>query len=210
MELLVATSNAHKVQELRGIFAGLGVRVLGLGDVQPLAGGGGWVEPVEDGGSFEANARLKAVSYARQAGRACLADDSGLEVDALGGEPGVESAYYAGHEGTRFERDARNNAKLLAALHGVPDERRTARYVCSICVAGADGGVLLTSRGTFEGRIGHQPRGGNGFGYDPLFIVADGRTAAELSEAEKNARSHRGEAARKVAGELGRVLGMSR
>lgn len=197
MRLLIATSNAHKVDELRGIFDVMGVAVEGLGDVAAPAGG--WVEPDETGRTFAENARIKAVSYARQSGRACLADDSGLEVDALGGLPGVDSAYYAGRDGGRAERDARNNAKLLDALRDVADGQRSARYVCSICIARPDGGIIAESRGTYEGRIGREPRGSNGFGYDPLFVQEDGRTAAELSDAEKNARSHRGSAARGLA-----------
>ncbi|PKN44285.1 MAG: non-canonical purine NTP pyrophosphatase, RdgB/HAM1 family [Deltaproteobacteria bacterium HGW-Deltaproteobacteria-17] len=194
-ELLAATSNPHKLHELRAIFAPLGVGVLGLGDIP----GGPFAEPIEDGGSFESNARIKAVAYARMTGRVCVADDSGLEVLALGGAPGVDSAYYAGRDGTRAQRDARNNAKLLAALAGVPEEQRTARFVCSMCAADPDGSVLATSRGEFTGRIGFEARGVNGFGYDPLFVTSDGRTSAELSDAEKNARSHRGAAARAMA-----------
>jgi XTP/dITP diphosphohydrolase len=197
MRLLIATSNAHKIDELRGIFGVMEISVEGLGDAAAPAGG--WVEPDETGRTFAENARIKAVSYARQSGRACLADDSGLEVDALGGLPGVDSAYYAGREGSRAERDARNNLKLLEALMDVPDEGRAARYVCCICVARPDGGIIAETRGTYEGRIGRVPRGNNGFGYDPLFVQADGRAAAELTDAEKNARSHRGNAARALA-----------
>jgi XTP/dITP diphosphohydrolase len=125
-----------------------------------------------------------------------LADDSGLEVDALGGAPGVHSAYYAGKFATRVERDPANNAKLLKALEGVPDAQRTARVVCVLCIARPDGTILAESRGTFDGVIGHAPRGANGFGYDPLLVLPDGRTSAELSSDEKNARSHRGNALR--------------
>lgn len=203
MELLAATSNAHKLDELRAIFAPIGVRVLGLNDVP----GGPFPEPVEDGETFEANARIKALAYARMTGRVCLADDSGLEVEALGGAPGVHSAYYAGTAGARPERDARNNAKLLAALAGVPDEKRGARFVCCMCLADATGRVLAESRGTYEGRIGSAARGNNGFGYDPLLILPDGRSSAELSEAEKNARSHRGAAARLIGPRLVSLIG---
>lgn len=203
MDLLIATSNPHKLDEFRGILAPLGVRVHSLADVSR---GAPVPEPDETGRTFEANARLKALAYASMFGVPCLADDSGLEVDALGGEPGVDSAYYAGKDGTRAERDARNNAKLLAALRQVPDDRRTARYVCCICVASADGRVLHEARGTFEGRIGHEPRGTNGFGYDPLFITADGRAAAELTDDEKNARSHRGAAGRQIVARLRSTL----
>lgn len=192
MDLLAATSNPHKLDELRAIFAPAGIRILGLSDIP----GGPFPEPIEDADTFEANARIKALAYARMTGRTCLADDSGLEVDALGGAPGVHSAYYAGAPGGRAERDARNNAKLLAALEGVPAERRAARFVCCMCIADPEGRILAESRGTYEGRIGFEPRGSNGFGYDPLLLLPDGRTSAELTEAEKNARSHRGAAAR--------------
>lgn len=201
-EVLAATGNPHKLDELRAIFAGAGLRVIGLGDVA----GGPFPEPVEDGGTFEANARIKALAYARLTGRLCLADDSGLEVDALGGAPGVHSAYYAGTEGTRPERDARNNAKLLAALAGVPAAQRGARFVCCMCVAGPDGRVLAETRGEFAGTIAQSPRGNNGFGYDPLLVLDDGRSSAELSEAEKNGRSHRGAAARLMAPRLAALL----
>jgi XTP/dITP diphosphohydrolase len=164
-------------------------------------------EPEEDAETFEGNAAIKAVYYARATGMVCLADDSGLMVDALGGAPGVRSARYAGGGGvgaTRAERDAANNAKLLGELAGVPDAHRTARFVCAMVLASPAGEILATTRGTFEGRIGLAPKGSNGFGYDPLLVIDDGRTSADLSEAEKNARSHRGEAARAMVGEMGR------
>ena len=138
----------------------------------------------------------EAVAYAKALGATVLADDSGLEVDALGGAPGVHSARYAGVGAGRAERDAANNARLLRELAGVPHARRTARFVCVLCVARPDGSILAEARGHFEGWIGEAPRGSNGFGYDPLLVLADGRTSAELSPAEKNARSHRGNALR--------------
>ncbi|HVZ92868.1 MAG TPA: RdgB/HAM1 family non-canonical purine NTP pyrophosphatase [Phycisphaerales bacterium] len=203
-DLLAATSNPHKLDELRAIFSPLGFRVLSLADVGP-PGGGSFPEPVEDGETFEANASKKAVAYARMTGRPCLADDSGLVVDALGGEPGVHSAYWAGVGSNRAERDAANNKKLIEALRDVPRHERAARFVCVMALARPDAGsrdgarVLATTRGEFEGRITDRPRGSNGFGYDPLLEFEDGRTSAELSEAEKNARSHRGRAARAMA-----------
>ncbi len=200
MELLVATTNPHKLEEVSAVLGGLGVRIVGLGDI-----GGAFEEPVEDQDTFEGNARLKALHYARVSGRACLADDSGLEVDALGGRPGVYSARYAGIGETRAERDEANNAKLLRELGGVADAERTARFVCAMCIAEPDGRVVAEARGTFEGVIGHAPRGANGFGYDPLLVLPDGRTSAELSPEEKNARSHRGEATRLIAEQLSRV-----
>lgn len=204
MNLLIATSNPHKLEEMREIFGAAGIEIEGLADIS----GGPFPEPQEDGETFEANARLKALAYARMTGRVCLADDSGLEVDALGGAPGVHSAYYAGHEGTRAQRDARNNAKLLTALADVSDEKRAARFVCCMCVADPKGAILATGRGHFAGRIGRGARGGNGFGYDPLLVLEDGRSSAELSSQEKNARSHRGAAARAIAPALAAALAL--
>ena len=127
----------------------------------------------------------------------CLAEDSGLEVDALGGKPGVVSARYSGTSGTREERDRANNQKLLAELAGVDSGRRQARFVCAMCVADPDGSIVATSRGTYEGVVTDEPRGHNGFGYDPLLYLPDvGKTSAELTPEQKNARSHRNEAAR--------------
>ncbi len=205
-EIVLATANPHKVEEMRAIFASAGVPVIGLAD---LPGGAAIPEPSETGRTFEANARLKALVYARATGRVCLADDSGLEVDALGGAPGVDSAYFAhgfGNAAPRAERDGANNAKLLAMLDGVPPERRGARFVCVMVAAAPDGTVLAESRGHFEGRIGEAPRGSNGFGYDPLLVLADGRTSAELPPDEKNARSHRAAAARVIAPTLAALL----
>jgi XTP/dITP diphosphohydrolase len=199
VEILLATGNAHKVEEVRGILAPAGVRVLCLADVP---GAGDLEEPVEDADTFEGNARIKAVYYAKQTGRACIADDSGLEVDALGGEPGVLSARYAGVDGARAVKDKANNAKLLRALAGVAEGERRARFVCAMCAVDAAGNVLAQTRGHFDGVIGFEEKGTGGFGYDPLLVLADGRTSAELSAAEKNGRSHRGAAAREMAGIL--------
>jgi XTP/dITP diphosphohydrolase len=223
--VLFASTNPHKVDEVRAILGEHGIEVVGLEDVRvvtgrvgpppaslrsapsPLRGEGGGSaadlpEPEEDADTFEGNAAIKAVYYARATGMVCLADDSGLMVDALGGAPGVRSARYAGIGSTRAERDAANNAKLLRELAGVPDAHRTARFVCAMVMASPEGEILATTRGTFEGRIGLAPKGSNGFGYDPLLVIDDGRTSAELTEAEKNARSHRGEAARAMVGYL--------
>lgn len=188
-KLIVATSNPHKVEEISAVLAPLGIACEAL----PA---GSIPEPVEDGETFEANARIKARAYARALGAPVIADDSGLEVDALGGAPGVHSAYYAGTGSTRAERDAANNARLLRELAAVPDAGRGARFVCVLCVARPDGSIEAESRGTFDGIIGRAPRGSNGFGYDPLLVLPDGRTSAELSGEEKNARSHRGNALR--------------
>ncbi|MEQ9097428.1 MAG: RdgB/HAM1 family non-canonical purine NTP pyrophosphatase [Phycisphaerales bacterium] len=198
--ITIATANPGKVAELRPIFAELGVQVVGLADLATPTS-----EPNETGDSFEANATIKAIEYARQTGTACLADDSGLVVDALGGAPGVISSHYAADGGVdprpRRERDAANNARLLGDLKDVPDAERSARFVCVMVLASPRGEVLARSEGAFEGRIARAPRGGHGFGYDPLFLVAPGfdRTSAEMSPDEKNARSHRARAARRMA-----------
>jgi XTP/dITP diphosphohydrolase len=128
-----------------------------------------------------------------------MADDSGLVVDALDGEPGVLSARFAGVGNTRTERDAANNTLLLERLQTIPQEKRTARFVCAICVADPDGTIVGESTGTFEGVIGSEPVGTNGFGYDPLLFVPEmNKTSAQMTSEEKNTRSHRGEAVRKV------------
>ncbi len=192
MRILFASSNPHKLKELHAIFDGTDIELVGLDTVANIP-----PEPVEDGDTFEANARLKARYYAAKLAQPCLAEDSGLEVDALNGAPGVYSARYAGVEGNRDERDAANNQKLLRELAAVPDEKRAARFVCAMCLARPDGSIITEHRGTYEGRIAHVAAGENGFGYDPLLYVPDaGCSSAELSPEKKNARSHRGAAAR--------------
>lgn len=180
MRLLFATTNQGKVEELAGM-VGPGVQVCSLRDVP------GYPEVVEDGETFEANARKKAEAAYRATGLAALADDSGLCVDALGGRPGVHSNRYA--PGTDRDRCV----KLLAELEGVPDERRTAAFVCALALRLPDGRMVV-EHGRCEGRIGHGMRGTNGFGYDPLFVLASGATMAELTREEKAAISHRGRA----------------
>ncbi|MBX3375134.1 MAG: RdgB/HAM1 family non-canonical purine NTP pyrophosphatase [Phycisphaeraceae bacterium] len=198
--ILFASSNPHKLNEVRAILEPLGFHVDGLDALPAIP-----PEPDEDEETFEGNARLKALFYARTTGRPCLADDSGLEVDALGGAPGVRSARYAGAGGTRAERDRANNERLLRDLAHVPPAQRSARFVCAMCLAAPDGRILAESRGTFEGTIIDTPRGTHGFGYDPLLLVPDaGCTSAELPPEDKNRRSHRGAAARGVARALGR------
>lgn len=201
MKVLLATSNPHKIREVGQVLAPLGIEVVGLDDLDEVP-----PEPVEDEDTFEGNARLKAVGYARATGLRCLAEDSGLEVDALDGEPGVLSARYAGVSGTRDERDRANNEKLLRRIAGVPEKDRAARFVCAMCLADPDGTVVAETRGTYEGVITLEPRGENGFGYDPLLYLPDvDRTSAELPPKEKNARSHRGVAARAMAEKLGEL-----
>lgn len=194
MKILFATSNPNKVRELVLVLAPLGHEVVDLSAYPNLQ------EPVEDGATFAANAKLKAQSYARQTGETCLAEDSGLEVDALGGRPGVHSARYSGQQGPREVVDRANNALLLRELQGVPLEQRGARFVCAFCMADADGHVVAEASGSFEGVIALEAKGNNGFGYDPLFFVPDANcTSAELSKEQKTARSHRGQAARQLA-----------
>jgi XTP/dITP diphosphohydrolase len=200
VKLLFASTNSNKIAEVRAILEPYGIRVIGLKDIGDA---GDLPEPDEDGETFADNARIKAVYYARAAGRWTLADDSGLAVDALGGDPGVRSARYAGSGDTRAKRDQANNLKLLQALATVPDEMRMARFVCAMCLADAEGQVVAETRGTVEGVIGHEPHGHNGFGYDPLFRLPQlGCTSAELPPDRKNALSHRGDAARQMAAKM--------
>ena len=182
--LLLGTTSQGKIAELREIFAGLPTELLVPSDV------GLALDPEETGETLAENARLKAEAFAAASGLPALADDSGLEVDALNGEPGVRSKRYAGPNAT----DADRIALLLRKLSGVPDERRTARFRCVMTLATPDG-IVGTVDGTCEGRIAHAPRGTNGFGYDPIFLLPDrGKTMAELAAREKHAISHRGRA----------------
>ncbi len=195
--LVVATRSAHKLRELRDMLRLGGVDLVSL-DELGVAG-----EPTEDGLTFETNAKIKARFAARATGLPALADDSGLEVDALDGRPGVRTRRYAGPNAT----DAENNAKLLHELSGVPPGLRGGRYVCVLALALPDpdspGGLrLLSRRGTTRGRIALELRGDGGFGYDPLFEPArerpGGRTFGQYAPAEKDAISHRGRAARRM------------
>jgi len=193
-KLLVATRNKGKLAELRELVTDLDVELLSLDDT-PRAP----ADVVEDGRTFDANARKKAWEYARATGLITLADDSGLEVDALSGEPGVRSARYAGPRAT----DGENNRLLMTRLSDFEHEERAARFRCVLAVADPDGPLgseIHLESGVCEGRIVSGPRGTGGFGYDPLFVptAADGRTLAELRGEEKNAISHRAEAARKM------------
>lgn len=193
--LLLASRARHKVRELKELLD-LPDVVLLTPDDAGLTG-----EPVEDADSFAGNARIKARFYAARAGLPTLADDSGLEVDALGGRPGVYTRRYAGPDAT----DAQNNARLLEELEGIPPERRSARYHCVLAFLDptAPHPTEILRHGTFEGRIALAPRGDGGFGYDPIFEpVAEppgGRTVGQMSAAEKHALSHRGQAARAMA-----------
>ena len=191
-KLLVATTSSGKRREIAAVLADLPFDCVSLADLDPLP------EPVEDGETFLANATKKALHYARLTGLLTLADDSGLEVDALGGAPGVFSARYAGEPAD----DAANNARLVAVLADVRPEKRGARFRCVLVLVDGDR-VLASTEGTIEGRIIDVPRGANGFGYDPHFLVPDlEKTTAELTPEHKNRISHRGQAVRAMKAKL--------
>jgi XTP/dITP diphosphohydrolase len=230
MDLFFGTTNPGKLRELRRLVAGLPIRVLSTEDLGRPA-----PEVEEDGATFAENAAKKAAEFARFTGVHALADDSGLCVDALGGEPGVRSARWSDEEpgpepaspvcdlpgvaaaelgpvAGRAARDERNNDKLLRALQGVPDARRGAEYQAVLCLARPDGSVLASVVGRCRGRIGYVRRGTGGFGYDPLFLTGvegDGgqRTMAELGPEEKDAVSHRGQAFRELVPVLAGLAG---
>ena len=192
MKLLIATTNAGKFAEVKAFFDALPLEILSLKDL------GRWPEVVEDGASFEANALKKAKTLARFLGLVTLADDSGLEVDALDGAPGIYSARYAGEEGD----DRKNNEKLLAAMKEVPEDKRGARFVCALalCAPDANGQQEWVFRASCEGRIAFALKGQNGFGYDPLFFYPPfGKTFGEIDRETKATVSHRGKALRKLA-----------
>ena len=198
MDIVLATTNPHKLEEAIATLHPLGLRVIGLNDFDKS-----FEEPVEDAETFAGNAAIKAIGYAKMLGTRCLADDSGLVVDALGGRPGVHSARFAGIGATREQRDDANNKLLLKELQKVSIDQRTARFVCSMCVAEPDGNILARSEGFFEGLIINKEMGKNGFGYDPLFFIPDlGVTSAEIDIHEKQKRSHRGQALRLIAKHL--------
>ena len=193
--IVVATGNAHKLTEIEAILSQVlpDVRFVALKQL------GDFEDPVEDGTTFLQNAIIKAEAAVAETGFPAIADDSGLVVDALNGEPGVYSARYAGVHGD----DAANNAKLLRNLQGVDDAERTARFMSVVALIDPDG-MVLTGTGSCEGMIGREGRGSNGFGYDPLFLPADtpGKTMAELTADEKNAISHRFHALQDLSAQL--------
>jgi XTP/dITP diphosphohydrolase len=192
MKLLIATSNPGKVREFRQM---LGAGRYSYSDLSQHPD----AQTVEETGlTFRANACLKASGYATQFDTWALADDSGLEVDALNNSPGVYSARWA-HRHDAGETDADNNRLLLDQLKDIPDDRRGARFVCVLALADPKGRIILTARDIVEGRLLHTPRGNNGFGYDPLFLIPElNKTTAELSPDEKHAISHRGKALRRI------------
>lgn len=190
--IIFATGNEDKMNEIREILADTGREIVSMKEAGIDA------DIVEDGESFEENAVIKAKTVMELTGELVLADDSGLEVDYFGGAPGIYSARFMG-------KDTPYSVKkqaILDRLAGVPDEERTARFVCAVAAAFPDG-EIVTVRGTMEGIIGHEQRGGNGFGYDPIFFLPEyGMTSAELSPEKKNELSHRGKALRMIREEI--------
>ena len=187
MKIIIATHNKHKLTEMSRILSPMGYEV-----VTDLDLGIELSDVEENGETFLDNARIKAEAGCKESGLPCIADDSGLCVDALNGAPGVYSARYSGTHGD----DDGNNRKLLSELSGVPTEKRTAHFACAICVSFPDGSEV-TATGKCEGYIGYEKKGTNGFGYDPLFMVGD-RSLAEMTAQEKDAISHRGNALKEL------------
>ena len=183
MKILIATHNKHKLTEMARILSPMGHEVVTDTDI-----GVELTDVEETGATFMENARIKAESGCKESGLICIADDSGLCVDALGGEPGVYSARYSGVHGD----DEGNIVKLLENLEGISDEKRTAYFACAICVSFPDGREI-TAEGKCHGKIGYEKKGENGFGYDPVFMIGD-KTLAEMTAVEKDAISHRGNA----------------
>lgn len=197
-KIIFATGNEGKMREIRMILEDLGTEVLSLKEA------GITLEVQEAGETFEENAVIKARAVMEETKALVLADDSGLEIDYLNGEPGVYSARYMG-EDTSYRI---KNQNLIERLEGVPEEKRTARFVCVIAAAFPDGRIL-TARGTIEGIIGYEERGEGGFGYDPIFWLPEyGCSTAELTMEKKNELSHRGKALRAIKNELKRAMGV--
>jgi XTP/dITP diphosphohydrolase len=196
MRVLIATRNPGKARELAALLEDEPVQIVSLADFPSVP------ETVEDGETMAANAAKKAQEGSLATGLLTVADDSGLEVDALDGAPGVRSSRFLGRGSTEEER----NTEILRRMREVPDERRTCRFRCAVAVA-RDGRIEGATEGTCEGRIAHVPRGNHGFGYDPIFYLPDrGCTMAELEPQEKNEISHRGRALREAASILRRQL----
>jgi XTP/dITP diphosphohydrolase len=201
-KILVATTNIGKIAELKAMLD-LDAQWLDLSYYPEIE------EIEEDGQTFIENACKKAIGYARATGQWTIADDSGLQVDALGGEPGVKSARYSGDKTVNIDGsliDHRNIAKVLELLEDVPQEKRTAKFFCSLCLASPEQ-VLIETEGVLEGLITKKEIGKNGFGYDPIFFVPHlNKTVAQLTSEEKNAISHRGNAIRKLKPMLEKLL----
>lgn len=200
MKILVATTNPGKMKELSAILKA-DVQWLSLADFPNIN------EVEEDGETFAENARKKALGYAKQTGLWTIADDSGLVIDALDGDPGVKSARFAGSKDLdRKIVDRKNYEKVLSLVKNIPPEKRTARFVCCLCLASPEK-ILIETEGTLEGLIIDKPIGENGFGYDPVFFVPKfNKTVAQLSSEEKNSISHRGQAVRKLKPLLQKLL----
>ena len=191
-QILLATGNAGKVREILDVLGDLPVKIRRLSEFPGLP------EAVESGATFEENAAIKAMHYAGLTDLVTLAEDSGIEIDALGGAPGVYSARFSGEHGD----DAANNAKVIEQLRTVPQARRTGRFRC-VCVLASADKVIARAEGAIEGRILDELRGGGGFGYDPLFYVPElGCTTAEISREQKNQISHRGKALRAIKSQI--------
>ena len=198
--ILVASTNPGKLKELREMLEG-NIKWVGLSDFPNIS------EIKEDGKTFVENARKKAIGYAKATGLWTLADDSGLMVDALNGQPGVKSARFSGvKEANRGLIDHKNMARVLKLLEGVPKEKRTARFMCCLCLATPEK-ISIETSGKLEGLIIDKPMGENGFGYDPIFFVPTlNKTVAQMTSEEKNAISHRGNAIRSLRTYLEKVL----
>ncbi len=199
-KILVATTNPGKIAELKAMLDA-DVKWLSLADFSNIA------EVKEDGATFVENACKKAIGYAKATGLWTIADDSGLVIDALQGGPGIESARFCGKKSDDRELiDHRNIEKVLKLLKGLPPEKRTARFVCCLCLASPEE-ILIQTQGTLEGLIIDRPIGENGFGYDPIFFLPQlGETVAQMTPDEKNAISHRGNAIRKLKPLLDKLL----
>jgi XTP/dITP diphosphohydrolase len=199
-DILFATTNPGKIAELRAMLD-IDVEMVGLADLEAVA------EIEEDGATFAENARKKAIGYAKATGLWTTADDSGLVVDALDGAPGVKSARFSGaKDKDRTLLDHKNMVKVLRLLEGLPSEKRTARFICALCLASPER-ILIETEGTLEGLIAEKEIGHNGFGYDPIFFVPNlNKTVAQLTREEKNAISHRGNAIRKLKPLLEKLL----
>ncbi len=196
-QLVLASRNAKKIAEMRDLLDPHGIAVTSVADHD------GVPEVVEDGDTFAANAAKKAAEVARHLGAWAIGEDSGLSVAALGGRPGVYSARFAGEDAT----DDANNAKLVAELEGVPDTKRAAHYTCHVALADPQGEIVLTVEARCRGRIVSEPRGGNGFGYDPYFLLPEwGKTFGELSPLVKRCLSHRARAFGRFVPQLVRLF----